>query len=109
LNLKLKQAKNPLLNCFNLALCVLASCKDLGEIARTESPNLRLAAAGWSHWFASPAVMTIVRLPDDKSHGSPQLLYRDQGNPLDRANKSFLFLLDTVKDGCTEIDFSPQD
>jgi len=74
LNLKLKQAGIPLLHCVYLALCVLASRKNFGATARPESTKLRLAAIGWLHWFACPAVMTVVRLPDDKSHGSPHLL-----------------------------------
>jgi hypothetical protein len=74
LNLKLKQAGIPLLQCVNLALRVLTSRKNFGVIARPESTKLRLAAIGWPDWFASPAVMTVVRLPDDKSRGSTQLL-----------------------------------
>jgi hypothetical protein len=30
-------------------------------------------------------VMTVIRLPDDETHGSPQLLSRDRVDPLHRA------------------------
>ena len=71
LNLKFKQASIPLENCVDSSLGFLASRKNVGTITRPECTSPDLAVIGWSQWFVYPAVTTVVRLPDHKSHNSP--------------------------------------